>query len=206
MSRSRSILLAFLAIAVLAVSVVLSSGSANAATTTVVVDDLYYCAPQFEGGVCTTTITAGDTVVWDMSGADIAHTVTDCGASCTSPTGSPRFDSGIQEGGTFSFTFSTAGTYSYYCEVHAFEMQGAIVVQAAAPSPTLAPGETPTGGATPPAGATTVPGATPIGGGLPTTGYGNQTNASSGWWVLATLSVLGVALTSGGVLAYVRRS
>lgn len=203
MNGSRILLLALCSVAAIATSIVFSVGNANAATTTIAVGDLFYCDSSFEGGVCTRSVNAGDTVVWDMSGANIAHTVTDCGASCSNPTSSPSFDSGIMESGTFSFTFATPGTYNYYCQVHAFEMRGTIVVQAAAaPTPTLVPGTTPTGGATP------VPGTTPTGstaGGLPPTGYGAEQQASSQWWTLAAMALIGIAMTSLGAFAYSRR-
>jgi plastocyanin len=39
------------------------------------------------------------------------------------------FDSGlIKPGGTFSFKFTTAGTYDYYCTLHP-EMAGQVVVK-----------------------------------------------------------------------------
>jgi plastocyanin len=72
----------------------------------------------------TITIKAGTTVVWtNMTGAP--HTVTsDDGKS---------FDSGIANpipasGGTFKFTFNTAGSFSYHCQIHPF-MKATIVVQ-----------------------------------------------------------------------------
>ena len=204
MTHARKVGTVILALATVAVALVVSSGSASAATTTVPVGDLYYCAPSFEGGVCTTTISAGDTVVWDLSGANIAHTVTDCGASCDNPTSSSVFDSGILEGGSFQFTFANAGTFNYYCQVHAFEMRGVISVQAAAaPTATLVPGTTPTG-------STPVPGATPgtgstAGGGLPPTGYGAQQGTSSQWWGFTTLALLVFGLTSFTAAAYARR-
>jgi len=55
------------------------------------------------------TITAGTTITWTNKDA-IGHTVT----SNTS-----LFNSGtLQTGGTFSFSFAKAGTYSYYCNIH----------------------------------------------------------------------------------------
>ena len=55
------------------------------------------------------TVTAGTTITWTNKDA-IAHTVT---------SDSNAFDSGsVKSGGTFSFTFSTAGTYSYHCTIH----------------------------------------------------------------------------------------
>jgi plastocyanin len=65
------------------------------------------------------TVKVGDTVKW-TNNDKIDHTV-------TSDTG--VFNSGnIANGATFSFTFSTAGTYSYHCSIHTF-MKGTIVVQ-----------------------------------------------------------------------------
>ena len=60
-------------------------------------------------------INVGDTVQWNNSD-DMPHTVT---------SGSPKegpndvFDSGLQmTGGSFEFTFNSAGTYGYFCQVH----------------------------------------------------------------------------------------
>jgi plastocyanin len=55
------------------------------------------------------TVTAGTTIKWTNKDG-IAHTVT---------SNTNVFDSGtINSGGTFSFTFATAGTYPYYCKIH----------------------------------------------------------------------------------------
>ena len=60
------------------------------------------------------TIKAGDMVVW--SNVDnITHTVT------SGTPGSPTsdFDSGnLTGGGTYSHTFSAAGTFPYFCKIH----------------------------------------------------------------------------------------
>jgi amicyanin len=70
------------------------------------------------------TIKAGTTVVWKNT-TTVPHTVTsDDGKS---------FDSGIANpiaarSGTFSFTFTTAGTFAYHCAIHPF-MQATIIVQ-----------------------------------------------------------------------------
>jgi plastocyanin len=66
----------------------------------------------------TLTITAGTTVTWtNKDGVD--HTV-------TSNTG--LFDSGsISTNGTFSHTFTTAGTYPYHCKIHTY-MTGSVTV------------------------------------------------------------------------------
>jgi plastocyanin len=53
------------------------------------------------------------------------------GSTCTSH--SVTFDDGptspIQEGGSFSRTFASAGTYTYHCKVHGPAMAGTIIVK-----------------------------------------------------------------------------
>ena len=65
------------------------------------------------------TVTVGKTVTW-VNKDTVTHTVTSDGSNL--------FDSGFMPtGATFQFTFTTAGTYPYYCTVHPF-MKGTIVV------------------------------------------------------------------------------
>src|SRR2546426_977128 len=65
------------------------------------------------------TVKVGKTVTW-VNKDTVTHTVTSDGSSV--------FDSGFMPtGATFQFTFTTAGTYPYYCTVHPF-MKGTIVV------------------------------------------------------------------------------
>ena len=78
------------------------------------------------------TITAGETVTW--TNADpVAHTATST---------SGAFDSGdLDQGESYSVTFTTPGTYDYLCTPHP-TMTGRIVVEAASaatPAPTIAP-------------------------------------------------------------------
>jgi plastocyanin len=55
------------------------------------------------------TVTAGTTITWTNKDA-VAHTVT---------SDSNAFNSGtVASGATFSFTFATAGSYSYHCAIH----------------------------------------------------------------------------------------
>ncbi len=75
------------------------------------------CAPP------TFTLKAGDTVTWtnvDTTPGN-GHTVTSTGRG---PLKSP----GLSQGGTFSYTFATAGTYPYYCAIHP-DMTGTVTVQ-----------------------------------------------------------------------------
>ncbi len=81
------------------------------------------------------TVNVGDTVVWTVTKAfSEPHSVTS--GALGDPNSGKAFDSGIKlrnNGDTFSQTFSTAGTFAYYCQVHPTEMKGTITV--------LAPGQ-----------------------------------------------------------------
>lgn len=67
------------------------------------------------------TVAVGGKVTWTWVGA-IGHSV--------QSTGSPSFtSSGVQATGTYSFTFTAAGTYNYDCSVHGLAMTGKIVVR-----------------------------------------------------------------------------
>jgi hypothetical protein len=67
----------------------------------------------------TTTVPVGTTITW-KNDDQVKHTVTgDLGA----------FSSGvISQGASFSRTFSTAGTFDYFCDLHP-RMRGSVVVQ-----------------------------------------------------------------------------
>ena len=95
-------------------------------------------ATNFQFAPDSISVAVGDTVSWTFSGAP--HTVT------SGLPGAPdgRFDSGIvNPGGTFTVTFSTPGTYPFFCGVHPAQMSGTVVVVAL-------PGDAPTPGPTPP--------------------------------------------------------
>jgi plastocyanin len=97
------------------------------------------------------TIHAGDTVTW-TNFTSIPHTVSIPPAGQSPPPGRPNpapvggtiFDNSayissgfLLNGQTYAVTFSTPGTYAYYCMVHPPEMTGQIVVlPAGAPLPT----------------------------------------------------------------------
>jgi amicyanin len=70
------------------------------------------------------TVKAGATVTWSNED-DVPHTV----ASSSKVFKSKALDTG----GKFSFTFTTPGTYDYFCSLHP-HMTGAVVVEAASGS------------------------------------------------------------------------
>jgi plastocyanin len=76
----------------------------------------------------TVNVKVGDTVCWTWAGA--GHSVTSGTVSGTTATPDGKFDSTVQgSGATFSFKFTTAGTFPYYCQVHfAAGMVGSVVV------------------------------------------------------------------------------
>ena len=66
------------------------------------------------------TINVGDTIIWTNQESSMPHTVTANDGS---------FDSGyMSSGDTFSFTFTSAGTFDYYCAYHS-SMTGTVTVQ-----------------------------------------------------------------------------
>jgi amicyanin len=134
---------------------------ARAATQTVTISD-------FAFSPATVTITAGDTITWTNTDP-VVHTA-------TSATGA--FDSGdIAQGDSFSVTFTTPGTYDYFCTPHP-TMTGRIIVEAA-PAATAAP--------------------SPAGGPLPNVAMPQE-------WPANTLILIGMLLVGGaGLLVIARR-
>ncbi|HEY7974147.1 MAG TPA: plastocyanin/azurin family copper-binding protein [Ktedonobacterales bacterium] len=70
------------------------------------------------------TVKVGDTVTW-TNNSNVPHTSTSDSSSAVS-WDSSAISTG---GGTFSFVFTKAGTYTYHCSFHPF-MHGTIVVTA----------------------------------------------------------------------------
>jgi plastocyanin len=93
------------------------------------------------------TVSSGGSAVWtNQSG--VMHTATLCTASACpgfpGNSGGNTFNVtiGATNGSTGSFTFTSPGTYYYYCTIHLYAaMHGVITVSAAAPPP--APGSSP---------------------------------------------------------------
>jgi plastocyanin len=84
----------------------------------------------------TVNVSPGETVTWHFNSF---HT-----ATSDATTGSEVWDSGFLSSGNFSHTFTTPGSYPYYCAVHSFPggtmMNG--VVNVISPSPTRTPTRT----------------------------------------------------------------
>lgn len=72
-------------------------------------------------------ISVGDTVRWTNIGT-IFHTVTS-GPGSSDPTAGTLFDQSMPGGAVFEFTFTTPGTFPYFCRPHEFTgMKGTVVV------------------------------------------------------------------------------
>jgi plastocyanin len=75
------------------------------------------------------SVAVGSTLTWTW---DSCTGDTYGGTTCASH--SVKFDDGgassdIQDSGTFSRTFATAGTYTYHCAVHGAAMTGTVIVK-----------------------------------------------------------------------------
>jgi plastocyanin len=92
-------------------------------------------------GPADVTVAQGETVTWQWQAG--RHSVTS--------TGSETFDSGSKESGTFSHTFTTAGTFAYVCVWHG-GMAGRVTVTPA-PAASAAPASNPATSATQAVGA-----------------------------------------------------
>jgi plastocyanin len=77
-------------------------------------------------GTTTTTIRAGGTVNWVWVSGFHSTTSGSCPGACN-PDG--QWDSGTRSSGSFSHTFSQAGSFPYHCSVHGAMMRGIVVVQ-----------------------------------------------------------------------------
>ncbi len=65
----------------------------------------------------TVTVNVGDTVRW-TNPSNLQHTVTSTGF----------FDSGaVDSGDSFTFTFTTAGTFDYFCSIHGAALQSGVI-------------------------------------------------------------------------------
>ena len=83
-----------------------------AGTVTISIDNFAFAPAEL-------SVAPGTTVVW-TNHDDVEHTVTASDNGFTS--------TAIQTAGQFSYTFSTPGTYSYFCAIHPF-MTAKVIVQ-----------------------------------------------------------------------------
>ncbi len=74
---------------------------------------------NFQFNPATVTVPVGTTVTWTNNDGTL-HTVTSATKVFTS--------AGLDDGGAFSYTFTSPGTYTYYCKLHPY-MTGTIVVR-----------------------------------------------------------------------------
>ena len=141
----RAVRLACTAVAVVAAALAIAMpGRATGYTVQAV--NYQYVAP---GGDSSLTVSAGDEVTWQASGDP--HTVTSGtpGAIDDRFPDRPAAEGFLLAGDSFSATFTTPGTYPYFCEVHFETMTGTVIVVAVAtpaptPGPTLVPTLVPT--------------------------------------------------------------
>jgi len=106
-----------LAAAVLAPAAIFPTASVQAAETEVNIDQFTFYPQRI-------TVKAGTTVTWSNED-DVPHTVASSGKAFKSKALDTR--------DKFSFTFTTPGTYDYFCSLHP-HMTGAVVVEAASGS------------------------------------------------------------------------
>ena len=89
---------------------------------TVNMQNIAFVAPDGSDDV---TITLGQSVEWVNLDQGVQHTAT----SNEEPDGGDEFDSDLLSNGeTFVFTPNVRGTWTYFCEVHPNQMQGATIV------------------------------------------------------------------------------
>ena len=106
-----------LAAAVLAPAAIFPTAFVQAAETEVNIDQFTFYPQRI-------TVKAGTTVTWTNED-DVPHTVASSGKLFKSKA--------LDTADKFSFTFTTPGTYDYFCSVHP-HMTGAVVVEAASGS------------------------------------------------------------------------
>jgi plastocyanin len=102
-------------------------GGAGAGATSVAVGSgiMFTSSQNGSSNPAVDTVAVGGTMTWIWGANSSAYS----GHSVQSQ-GSPSFaSSAVQSSGTYSVTFTTAGTYKYDCAVHGSAMTGTIVVR-----------------------------------------------------------------------------
>jgi plastocyanin/uncharacterized protein YjdB len=103
-------------------TLVVNSPLATTASVTVG-DDFFKSVRNGTLNPAVDTIAVNGTVTWNwVGGSGISHSV--------QSTGTPSFTSSvIQTSGSYAFTFTAPGTYTYDCAVHGIAMRGTVVVK-----------------------------------------------------------------------------
>jgi amicyanin len=118
----KTILFAFLAAAVLAVMLVSgctqSSGNNPPPSGNAVNIQNFAFNPQ------TLTVSTGSTVTWTNMDSVQHQIAADSGQAAIADFSSPN----MAQGSTYSYTFQTAGTWTYHCSIHP-TMKGTVIVQ-----------------------------------------------------------------------------
>ena len=114
MFRRASVLMA-----VVALGLVACSSNKATRSTPAVVHNTVQATMQLTFTPVTLSIKKGDTVTWNNS-SGIAHNVTFEGGAA--------FAQALNDGSQVSRTFTTAGSFNYFCSIHGHSMHGTIVV------------------------------------------------------------------------------
>jgi plastocyanin len=176
--------------------------------------------------LCDMNIEVGDSVEWWTKSPFhlLPHTVTECTdntfSSCgaTADPANPIGDSNVFSGGASAntlrygpITFTTAGTFYYYCSIHPDVMRGRIVVAAAqqtpSPTPSPAPTTSPVGSptASPTGTAAASPTASPLPAAAPQTG-GSQGGSGTNWpWIAVAMGAAIITASSAMGVQLLRR-
>lgn len=96
-----------------------SLGFATAPAARSAAADAHITIDNFAFAPKSLTVKTGTTVIFDNAD-DSPHTVVASNGAFRSPA--------LDTGGKYAFTFTTSGTFSYYCSLHP-HMQGMIVVE-----------------------------------------------------------------------------
>ena len=104
---------------VMVATLLLSAGSPGSSANTAEPASAEVKVDNFSFGPATLTVAVGTTVTW-TNRDDIPHTVVSTDKAFKSKV--------LDTDEKFSFTFSKAGTYPYFCSIHP-KMTGSVVVQ-----------------------------------------------------------------------------
>jgi plastocyanin len=124
------------AIAASLLTSLLIAGIAEAATRNVTVaPGAAHAFQDALSGTSTSTIAVGDTIQWNWAYGGHSTTSGTCSTTCMAD---GLWNSGVlAAGAVYSHTFSTVGTYHYFCSVHTIYMQGTVIVENPGPAPTI---------------------------------------------------------------------